>query len=997
MTDACVDLVRFADGELEPERAEAFRAHLLGCNACRDGLLEALQLGTRLAGLPALAAQPEPAAQRARAADAARAVPAGLAPVRPPGWRNPNRLRRHGGWSGAATAAMALAMLVLRAPEPEAPADPFAQLTERPYEIRLAYSDAGRYRPTRNQLRGGGGPDPAVIPYAALDALQRRRDGYALAIARAWNGVDPARVAEQLRGLAPTPSVRGDLAAIEILIKGHEDVESVLAELEGLRGSAAPGVAHAARWNYALLLSRLGLELSAAQAFRAIASEREPGWAGEAALRAQAAERAGQDSRDRWQRAFAVGAGLIAADAPAPIEVVRSVPGMMRAYFYNAVRTAASRERALALAPIAAELDRVGGAPILSAYVQRVARLELRRRAPLADAYARLLQDAPITASEHVALLAPAPSADVADIVMGAMVQLDVVAEQAAAFRRLADQTSDPWFEVVLAKAEATADVQRGDWLGAEARLRAAEKLCGDPAVAYQCLDLHRQLGALYEHLHRVPEALAVVQPALATARSAGEWAEARGLLWQLADIELLNSSTASARVYANEVLLLAPESCDIQRSAYATLTGAALLEVDGRAGRRYLTAALGCGTPDLAAANYLTDIGRLDPRPGDLAQLQGWLNELRAAAGGLTAAERVFADEIEGRLLIERDRAAGSALLERAIAAADALPRDVIAEKARAGAYSVLAFDAAHAADYAGVLGLLARELGLPSPGACTVGLIAEDERSVVVVRGADGPVRGGYATASGPRRAAPVVSAELARELDGCAHVQVLAQGWLQGQPRVLPAGVAWSYVTGARRPSPATPVAGARRTLIVTNVSPPAELALPPLSPQPADLRPWVDTLGGPAATPAQVLTAMRDAGEIQFHTHALVNLGVSDASYLVLSPDAKGRYALTAEAIRSAELRGQPLIVLAACQSAQGAHYQHAPWSLPHAFLAIGARGVFAAGTAIPDREAGPVFARVLERVHHGADPAVALRDERLAADPGSWVADVMLFE
>jgi anti-sigma factor RsiW len=47
----CDDLVGFADGELEPERAAAFRAHLRGCDACRRGLVEAMQLSARLSEL----------------------------------------------------------------------------------------------------------------------------------------------------------------------------------------------------------------------------------------------------------------------------------------------------------------------------------------------------------------------------------------------------------------------------------------------------------------------------------------------------------------------------------------------------------------------------------------------------------------------------------------------------------------------------------------------------------------------------------------------------------------------------------------------------------------------------------------------------------------------------------------------------------------------------------------------------------------------------------
>jgi anti-sigma factor RsiW len=47
----CDDLVGFADGELEPDRAAAFRAHLRTCEACRRGLVEAMQLNARLSEL----------------------------------------------------------------------------------------------------------------------------------------------------------------------------------------------------------------------------------------------------------------------------------------------------------------------------------------------------------------------------------------------------------------------------------------------------------------------------------------------------------------------------------------------------------------------------------------------------------------------------------------------------------------------------------------------------------------------------------------------------------------------------------------------------------------------------------------------------------------------------------------------------------------------------------------------------------------------------------
>ncbi|HEX7838623.1 MAG TPA: CHAT domain-containing protein [Kofleriaceae bacterium] len=996
MSEPCSDLVRFADDELDPERAAAFRAHLPTCAACRTGLLEAIQLDARLSTLTP-SANPEPPVEPA-------VEPPIASPIAPPpvaraatAIAKPKRRYRFAALGGGALAPIAaLAVYLITRPVEPDPRIVFAELKTRPYDVRFAYADAAGYRPIREPMRGAGDPASERIPYAALAAFERHHDGHALAIARASNGDKPADVAVQLRGLEQTPSVRSDRAAIELLTTSKDNIEPILTELEALRGSADPAVARAARWNYAILLSRLDLPLSAAQAFQAIAGDHEPGWGDEARTRAEAEDRHGRDLQPKWQRAYQASQALVNAGTLVPATLVQEVPGVMRAQFYNAVRTAPSRERVLALAPMAAELDRLGGQPILSNYVQRVAKLDFHRRAPLAGAYAQLLQHGRLTPELERELTTPDPSSDVSDIAMGAMVELDAVPDHLEAFRRMTKQAGDPWFELVLAMAEATVDSQRGNWLEAEARLRKAEELCS-PAVAYQCLTRAHQLAVLYQDLHRAPEAIEVLHKAVGIAFGAGEWRKYRQLLWRLADVERLHSSTATARAYANEVLRMA-DGCDYGSQAYRTLTGAALLDVDGRAARQSFEAAQRCGPPTLVAANYLADIGRLDPQPDDLKRLQGWLGTLRAS-GSLTAAQRVLADEIEGRLLIEHDRAAGTALLQRAIAGAATLPRDVEADKARAGAYSVLVFDAARQGDHGRVVTLVAEELGLPPPGACAVGMVAEDERAVVVVRDAGGKDHAAYDPARGPRAGAPAVSAELAQKLDGCAHVQVMAQASLQGRPRVLPPRLPWSYATGVSRSgSPRSQEPTEAQSLVVTDVKPPADLHLPTLSAQMPATPSTV--LSGPAATPTQVLAKMRDASEIQFHTHALVDMGVSDASYLVLSPGPDGRYALTAEAIRDAELRGRPIVVLAACHSAQGALYQHAPWSLPHAFLGVGARAVFAAATEIPDRESGLFFTRVLARIRGGADPAAALRDERVAAltsNTSSWVADVILFE
>jgi tetratricopeptide (TPR) repeat protein len=1002
----CSDLVLFVDGELEPERADAFRAHLHTCVHCRAELVSDMQVTAHLATLARQSDGTEPAPGSPGSAEPARS-PGSLAivdademrrPSAQPQGRDAKWNRRWVAYIAPLVATAAALVLYVHAGSPVATTEPspFAALKTRPYEIRLALAGATDYRRPHEELRSGDTSGAESVPYATLDALQRRRDLHALAIANAINGVKLSEVAAQLRGLPETPSVRSDRVAIEILRKssdpsGRSDsVEPLLAELDSLaRGSDV--VARAARWNHAILLARMGLPLGAAQEFRAIADSGELGWSEEARQRAsEQASRA--DFQRGWRGADKAGQVLQQTGAAVPAELVQRFPGVLRAYFYRALCSAPSRERVQALVPIAAQLDRRGDHPVLSELVQRATAADFRRRRPLAEAFARVLVGAEVAPGMRAQLLDERPPADVVDIALCSMFELDAIASHLDAFRALVKQAGDPWFEIILAQQEATIASGRGDWVGAEARLRQAQKLC-NPAVQYRCAKVALQLAQLYQDQHRVPDAIAVAEDALRTARSAGEWGQIQSLLLRLSDAERFRSSIATARAYAGEALLMSPAPDAHTREAHLLLSEIAIRNLDGATARRELALGLANAQPDLPAANELADIGRLDPQPGDLAQLQAWLAGLRA--GSLTAAKRMLTDEIEGRLVIESDPAAGIVLLERAIAAARALPHDVEADKARTGAYSVLVFEAAGRGDHARAMALIARELGLLEPGPCSVGMAAEDERTAIVVRDRDGADRGLYNGARRPSDDAPSVPPELARRLDGCAHVRVMATPLLQGQPRVLPPALPWSYVTGMH----AAPVGNPPEphALIVANVTPPDYLQLAVLSPQIVDSLPRTTMLSGPAATPAAVLAEMADASEIQFHTHALTGGGESDASHLVLSPGPDGDYALTAEAIRRRELHGHPVVVLAACHSAQSARYQHVAWSLPDAFLSVGARAVFATATDIPDRSGAAFFARVLERTRASGDPAAALRDERLAADPASWVGDVVLFE
>lgn len=993
MTDHCPDLVLFVDGELDPERAEAFRDHLATCSECRIGLVQAMQLNARLSLLepePQEAPQAEPHATPAESPDVVP-VRGVVSPARR--WRR--RLILWGGGTLAPAAFVTYVVMMHAAkPPPRAP-NAFADLKSRPYDVRFALADAAGYRPLQATLGAGGGDGRTQnIPQSALAAYETAGDRHALAIGLAWNRAKLVDVAKQLTELPPSSPVRSDHAAIEVMATSNENIESVLTDLEALRDDRDIAVARAARWNYALVLSRLRLPLSAARAFRDIAGEHEAGWSEEALDRARSQESAARELKDAWDRAKQAGLALSTGGPLVPDDLVERFPGMTRAYFYNAVRTAPDRERVRALGAMADVLDRIAGRPVLRDYVQRVAALDFHRRAPLAAAYARLLGNESLDAKLTAELTTDHPSPDIADIVMGAMVQLDAVPDHLATYRELTRNAADHWFEILLAQGEAERDRRHGDWFAAEVKLRNAQKLCS-PEIQYRCLFLDEVLGHLYQDLHRIPDALQVLRDGLRVARTSGEWGRVQELLMRTADTERFNSSNATARAYANELVLMAPIADRHTRIALAILAEIAIHNLDGRAARRILDQAARYSDPELADAIDLGDIARLDPQPGDQDLLRGVLLRLRKSER-ITQAERITTDELEGSMILQSDPAAGTAALERAIAASNAAGEDPIAQEARAAAYSALGFDAARQDRHDRVLSLMAEQLRLPAPGPCTVAMLAEDERTAIAVRSSEGPARGIYRrrhTTDGP----VTVPADLARGLEACDHVGVMAQPAVQGRPDILPRELAWSYLTDARArdAAPGQPTSPPR-AVIIADVNPPSYLQLDSLSPWPADATGTATLVSADSATPTRVLREIRTATEIHFHTHAIVNAALSDASHLVLSPDANGNYALTAEALRHVTLANRPIVVLAACDSAQGAGLQHRAWSLPYAFVAAGARAVFASASKLPDREAIPFYTRVLDQIRTGSDPARVLRDERMK-HPSDWIANVILFE
>lgn len=149
--------------------------------------------------------------------------------------------------------------------------------------------------------------------------------------------------------------------------------------------------------------------------------------------------------------------------------------------------------------------------------------------------------------------------------------------------------------------------------------------------------------------------------------------------------------------------------------------------------------------------------------------------------------------------------------------------------------------------------------------------------------------------------------------------------------------------------------------------------------------AAVSPGSRLLLGAAATRSAFLEELLRASWVHFAGHALVNRQSPLLSMLVLAPasDGSDQGALYAQDIYDLDLRGTRLIVLAACDSAQGALDGGGGANLARAFLAAGARTVVATLWQTEDRASEELFKVFYDRVRRGVAPAAALRDAQLA--------------
>jgi hypothetical protein len=969
----CPELERtylLADGELRADDAARAREHLATCETCQTELADLVQLDMAVASAPPSETRP----------DAGRVI--SLA------W-----YRRRGVRLASAVVAAAAAVMLYVATRPRGETPPGAQLAlapKRVVEARLSWGPTMPHRPYDVPRDG------AVREQIALDvlaAIERSGDVHGVGALALLDG-DRRRAASSLDKAGDGADVLADRAALA-LIEGTPERAIILADAARAKQPGHP----AATWNRALALRDLGLTRAAAAGFREVAAKAEPGWADEAKARAIALDRETDARRDRAYRINAAMQTLVAGGTGLEPGDVQAVPGLSRLVLYDALRAAPTAERIAALKPLFEAL----GPDAEATRARSVA------RPALAATYAAIIAGDPPTGEARTRYLDALRAAGADELLIGALVRLapdgrTVARAELPLFAKLAAASPDPWFRLLGLEQQAAVALAENDLVGAEAILLRARSQCKAPdAPAYRCIKVDTVLADVYRNWQRVAEARAVVDDAWARARRDNEWFLEINLLPAFINVAIIaddanGSGVPLVMAYAEEQRLRQPENCELAVWSRIATALALVNQLRVPDAKRELAAAPVCDIPLEAyaqtqhlfvRAHVVRETGTVD----ELRVLRVDIARLRDDPA-TPATVRIMLDHIEGRALIDRDPAAAELLLRRAIAAAKlAPPHDASARKAFGWSYAVLAIAAARRGDGEAALGWLAEEQGVSVPESCVLGLALDDQRRIAVARDAAGKVSVHYdETRTSPAiDPATVVPRAIAGVLAGCAVVDVIARSPLHGTPRLLGDAIAWRY--RAARTAPLGPTSD--RELVVADVEPPAALGLPRLAP-------WVgargDRITGPSATPARILAAIGQAGVVTIHAHGVVDLG-RDAS-LALSPDADGRYALTAADVRGARFSTSPLVILAACRASQAAPVLHEPWSLPVAFVQAGARAVIASASPIPDGDAGAFFDDLRARVSAGAPVAVALREARmhwLAQGRGDWVRDVIVFE
>jgi hypothetical protein len=255
MTAPCEQVGAFADGELTPAEAEAFREHLTGCASCQADLRELMMMKTIEPG-------------------SARETAPAPAPIVSLAW-----YRRPRTWVAGTSLLAAAAAVVLIVRASVQPPVLLAQAPTRSLEARVSYGPVDRWRPY-DVMRGGGSAE--TIAPSALARLEAKGDLHGVAAGYLLEGNAP-RATEFLQRSGDDFDVKADRAVIALIERRPADALALCDEV------LAKWPRHPqALWNRALALRDLGRTDEAADAFDRVAALGESGWSDEARTRAAA-------------------------------------------------------------------------------------------------------------------------------------------------------------------------------------------------------------------------------------------------------------------------------------------------------------------------------------------------------------------------------------------------------------------------------------------------------------------------------------------------------------------------------------------------------------------------------------------------------------------------------------------------------------------------------------------------------------------------------------
>jgi len=847
---------------------------------------------------------------------------------------------------------------------------------ERAVEARFAGAQFAAHRPLA-VLRGDRAKEP--ISLATLAELERRGDPRALIAALAASG-DVGRARDLAAALPADAAADSDRAAIAL---AEQQPERAL-EHATRAVDRDPQLA-AAWWNLGLAARDLRLFRVARAAIARVEARGEPGWADEARVQLAALDRelapevafADFDARAR---------AMVDGGAPITVEDVRRFPAFARVYVIDATRVAAGAELER-LRPLADELDAQSGTPLIAAALARAAAADPAVRAAFAPRY-RAVVARTATADELATLVADLRAAGpgVADLLASTIILGGQTTAMFPLLRTTVAPWGDPWFDLVVERADLRMRYPGRD-LRAQPLLAAAHARC--PAWAsVRCGQLAQDLAQLLFDTGRTHEAEVWARRAVdAYVRAVApvHVATARALL---GDIHRNLGRNARARAELDEVVRAEP-GCALERFARVLQADLAFAAGDWEGVRAGLPPAVpppACGSNiELQALATATDLARRTGDPRDRVRAEAWI---AAARAGRDPDREGFALIATARLAPGADGAPVMAWLAANPATADAARRQGV----RAWGFTTLIADAGARGDWAGVLAAadLERHAGPPAP--CTVVASVDDGAITVAARTPTGTLGEHRRVEPSALASTTIVPATITQALATCTGVALVARPPLHGRGDLLPPALPWWFAGDAPARSPGSPV----RAIEVTSPRPP-EIELPALPPPGPSTQPFAQSLTGTDATPSRVLAALATATYAELHVHGIASAHDDDATYLALSPDADGTFALRAGAVRRAKLAKAPLVVLAACRAAAVAPSLRERWSLPDAFLAAGASAVVAVDVAIPDASARAIFDELHRRVAAGEPVERALAAIRQAAGPdAAWARRLVVF-